>query len=225
MNRSLICVLALAAGACLGVLGAGSLVAASNDPEPVPEAATATPEQTAVEQYNAGLELRDKAMEADRAAQAATETKKRAKQEAKRDELFGKAARHFETAIENNPDFAQAHGSLGYALRRLGRFEEAMEAYDTALRINPNYPEAMEYRAEALLGLGRLADAQESYEKLSILSAEHAAELLTAIEDWAGREENAASAAEAGLGSWIAQRHETLGAMAPGGQDGSGSWR
>lgn len=225
MTRYSAFVFTLAVSALAASLCAGPLAAASSNDAPMPEVPALSPEQVAVNEYNAGLELRDKAMEADRKAQAETNAKKKAKLEKKRDELFRKASRRFDVAVENKSDFAQAHGSLGYALRRLGRFEEAMGAYDKALQINPNYSPAMEYRAEALLGLGRVAEAQEAYEKLTMISAEHAAQLLTALGAWANDNANSAAAAEAGLDDWIAGRESTAAATSSGAEGGPSSWR
>ena len=94
-----------------------------------------------------------------------------------------------------------------------------MLAYDTALEVNPNYPEAMEYRAEALLGLGRVEEAQEAYQRLAAISEEHAAELLSAMKEWAGAQANVAAAAELGLADWIAARERA------GAEGSASSWR
>jgi len=216
MNRSKIYALAL-----LAVLLSSSLFASggSSSPAPVPAAPSLSPEQIAVNEYNAGLELREKALAADDKA-AAVDGKKRAKFEAKRDGLFEKAAKRFQVAINKKPNFAQAHGSLGYALRRLGKFDEAMVAYDTALGLNPNYPNAIEYRGEALLGLGRVAEAQEAYQKLATMSSEHALELLAAIELWAAANQST-EAAE--VGQWANDR--TSLASDRQAESGPQSWR
>jgi len=190
----------------------------------VPETPALSPEQIAVNAYNEGLKLREKAVELDRTIAEQSDEKKRTKLEKKRGSLFNKASQRFETAIENKPDFAQAHGSLGYALRRLGEFERAMEAYDTALSLNPNYPNAIEYRAEALLGLGRIPEAQEAYQKLSMISAEHASELLAAVKVWASDEGHAAAAAEYGVAEWIAAHEQVSEATGAGSGGGPSSW-
>ena len=113
---------------------------------PRPTAPQMTPEQKAVESYNRGLRYRNKAWKLEEKAGEVT-GKEKAKLESKLNEQFKKAARSFEQAIEGQPKFYEAHGSLGYALRRQGEYAAALEAYDRALSLNPNYPEAMEYRA------------------------------------------------------------------------------
>ena len=214
------------AGLVLGLSVASPLLAAGTQSAPAPEVPALTPEEQAVNEYNAGLGYRDKALEADAKVEAETDEKKRAKLEAKRTSLFEKAAKRYQSAIKLNAGFVEAHGSLGYALRRLGRFEEAMTAYDTALGLNPNYPEAIEYRAEALLGLHRVAEAQEAYERLTAVHPTYAAKLLSAMKSWAAVESNSAAVAEAGLSDWIADRERVSGATSSGGQSGGPrSWR
>lgn len=205
-------------------LAAASLFAAGgNSAPPAPSAPAMSPEQTAVDNYNAGLELREKALALDDQIAATDDAKKRAKLEKKRDSAFEKAAKRYRAALDAKPDFVQAHGSLGYALRRLGRFEEAMEAYDTALSLNPNYPAAIEYRAEALLGLGRLDEVKEAYQKLSVMSADHAAELMAAVKSWAA--DNADAAAAAGLTDWVGAQEQVSEETSAGGQSGKHRWR
>jgi len=192
---------------------------------PAPSTPAATPEQIAVDNYNAGLKQREKALELDESIAGATDAKKLAKLEGKRTRAFEKAAKLYETALDAKPDFVQAHGSLGYALRRLGRFEEAMASYDTALSLNPNYPAAIEYRAEALLGLGRVDEVKEAYQKLSMMSADHAAELMAAVKAWAGDEANAEAASAAGLMEWTAGSERVATETSAGGQSGKHRWR
>ena len=69
-------------------------------------------------------------------------------------------------AIANNPQLHEAYSSLGYALRKTGRFDESIEAYNRALQLNPSYSEAIEYRAEAYLALGRLDEVKAAYMEL-----------------------------------------------------------
>lgn len=63
----------------------------------------------------------------------------------------GSAVKHFETAIRHDPNFAQAHAMLGYALVNLGYsfqvtpaplMEKARASIQTALSIDPQLPEA-----------------------------------------------------------------------------------
>jgi tetratricopeptide (TPR) repeat protein len=133
--------------------------------------------------YRAGLRARD----------AAWRFEARAKQQEDREEakrLYAKARREFEKAITSQrkaikaaPELYQAHGSLGYALRRIGRYDEAIASYDRALEIEPRYGEAVEYRAEAYLELGRLDDVRLAWAQLQGVP-ELSAQLREAMEHW-----------------------------------------
>jgi TolB-like protein len=50
------------------------------------------------------------------------------------------AVRHFQTAIDLNPGFANAHGAAGWALVFDGRSEEALRCFDKAAQLNPRDP-------------------------------------------------------------------------------------
>jgi tetratricopeptide (TPR) repeat protein len=213
------------AGALFLALASPALFAAGGaTAPPAPDAPAMSPEQMAIDNYNAGLGLRAKAVELDGEIAAQADAKKRAKLEGKRRDLFEKAAKRYEAAIEMKPDFVQAHGSLGYALRRLGRFDEAMASYDTALALNPNYPEAIEYRGEALLGLGRLDDVKQAYQQLAMMSSDHAAALLAAVETWAAEPAHAEAAAAAGIADWAAAHGEVAATTGAGSQGGRQRW-
>ena len=147
-----------------------------------PGMAPQSPQARAAQLYKYALGYRDKAWKLEEKAMA--NPSQRAKLEAKAKAQFERMERSLRQAVELNPAFYQAHGSLGYALRRLGDYQTALTSYDRALELNPNYPEAMEYRAEAYLGLDRIDDAQTAYARLSVISPEHATELLQAIGTW-----------------------------------------
>ena len=118
---------------------------------PMPSAAPPqTPEEAGKTAYNLGLKHRDKAWALEKKA---VDNKKGDKLLAKAEGQWTKAVVAFQESIANDPLMHQAHGSLGYAYRQLGRYEESLEAYDHALEITPGYVEAIEYRAEAYLGL------------------------------------------------------------------------
>jgi tetratricopeptide (TPR) repeat protein len=58
---------------------------------------------------------------------------------------MAEAIRHFETAIQIRPDFAEGHYYIGMALAKLpGRRGDAVAHFDTALRIRPDFPEVRE---------------------------------------------------------------------------------
>ncbi len=143
-----------------------------------------TPQQLAVEHYNAGVRMRDKAWKLEAKLLQAPDEKKRAKIAAKIERQYKLAIKEFSAATQKNPRLHQAHGSLGYALRKTGQYKDALTSYDRAIRLAPDYAEAIEYRAEAYLGLGRLEDAKKAYMKLFGMNRGSADTLLMAMQEW-----------------------------------------
>ena len=68
-------------------------------------------------------------------------------------------------AIDNSPDFAEAHNNLGITQTQLGRLDAAVESFKNALTIKPDYAEAHNNLGITLKGLNKLDDALKSYEK------------------------------------------------------------
>jgi len=93
-----------------------------------------------------------------------------------------------EYVVKKQPKSYPAQSELGFALRKLGRFDDSLEAYDKALAMKPGYAPAIEYRGEAYLELGRLTDARAAWEKLSNLDAELADQLLAKMQHWMARQ-------------------------------------
>jgi tetratricopeptide (TPR) repeat protein len=54
------------------------------------------------------------------------------------------AAPYFAKAIENKPDYFEAHYNLGLCLERVGNMTEAAKSYQNALKYQQNYPKAIE---------------------------------------------------------------------------------
>jgi TolB-like protein len=52
----------------------------------------------------------------------------------------GDAIRHFQTALNLNPNFAAAHGALGWTFVFDGRSEQALACFEQALRMSPRDP-------------------------------------------------------------------------------------
>ncbi|MCW5624269.1 MAG: tetratricopeptide repeat protein [Burkholderiales bacterium] len=90
------------------------------------------------------------------------------------------------TVADNQPRNADAHAWLGYALRRSGRYDEALASYDRALRISPRHRAAHEYLGEAYLALGRRDDAEAQWRELQricgLASCEEVQQLRGAID-------------------------------------------
>ncbi|HIG42853.1 MAG: tetratricopeptide repeat protein [bacterium] len=161
-----------------GSAGGGSVGGSS---EPVKRK---TPQEMAVSNYNAGLKNRDKAWGYQERASTESNAKKVAKLDKKANKQFQKAAKRFRTAIKYEPRLYQAHGSLGYALKQLGEFDDALSAYNLSVELKPTYTPAIEYRAEAHLALGRLDEIKPAYIQLLNLDRPRADQLMAAIQRW-----------------------------------------
>ena len=170
-----------------------------------------TPEEKAVASYNAGLKHRDKAAKYEQQAITATNEKKFAKLKKKNTKEFNKAIDDFEKAIKYYPRFYQAHSSLGYALRKVGRYEESLAAYNKSLEINPFYDQAIEYRGEAYLGLNRLDEAKEAYMDLFQNDRVLADKLIAAMIAWVAARRDDADGLDAVVidqfAEWVDQRN------------------
>lgn len=75
---------------------------------------------------------------------------------------------HWASVVENirkviarRPHHDNAWGRLGYAYRKLGRYDEAIAAYKRSLALNPRHRASLEYLGEAYLDLGRPDEARK----------------------------------------------------------------
>jgi tetratricopeptide (TPR) repeat protein len=104
-----------------------------------------------------------------------------------RDE-YDDARGDLEYVVRKQPKSYPAQSELGFALRKLGRYDDSLKAYDKALAMKPGYAPAIEYRGETYLELGRLTDARAAWEKLSTLDTELADQLLATMQRWVARQ-------------------------------------
>lgn len=178
-----------------------------------------TPEEKAVKSYEAGIKHRDKAAKFEQRAITETDEKKSAKLQKKIAKEYKRAIDDFEAAVGHYPRFYQAHNSLGYALRKSGRYEKSLAAYNVALDINPVFDEAIEYRGEAYLGLNRLDEAKEAYMDLFQHNRGLADQLMAAMTSWVtARREDAGSldtAVVEQFAEWVNQRNELASYVHP----------
>lgn len=187
-----------------------------------------TPEEKAAVNYEAGIKYRDKAMKFEDKAKSETSEKKLVKLEKKIEKEYNKAIKKFTKAIEYSPGYYEVHSSLGYALRKVGRFEESLAAYNASLRINPSYGNAIEYRGEAYLGLNRIADAKEAYMVLFQNEPALAEQLLTAMVEWVAWRRNDANGLDSTdveqFADWVQQRSELASFVQPTDSETSDLW-
>jgi len=178
-----------------------------------------TPEEKAVASYNGGIKHRDKAAKYEQRAVDETSEKKFVKLQKKIAKEYARAIKDYEKAIGHYPRFYQAHNSLGYALRKLGRYEESLAAYNVSLEINPYYDEAIEYRGEAYLGLNRLDEAKQAY--IELFQNDHvlADQLMAAMISWIAARRDDADGMDTAVveqfADWVEQRNELASFVHP----------
>ena len=207
---------------CLVVFTASSVLAAgSNRSEP------RDPRDEAMMSFNDGIGSRDRAWSLEKKLATASATEKK-KLEEKIRKAYLAAIRSQRNALRYDSTLFQAHGELGYALRKTGDYAAALASYDKALELRPGYADAIEYRAEAYLGLNRVDEAREAYMALhnggDVTRARMLAEAMT---KWLEqrRTDPAGVPAETidEFATWLTQRTEISRATAASG--GAGTWK
>jgi tetratricopeptide (TPR) repeat protein len=76
------------------------------------------------------------------------------------------AAATYRSAIRLKPDYAEAHGNLGFALDATGHRDEAIEAWRRSVSLNPAQPNIWYWVGRALLIAGRPEDAAEPFRQV-----------------------------------------------------------
>ena len=113
------------------------------------------------------------------------------------------------------PDNYRAHNGAGYALRKLGHYEQALASYERALALAPSSSEAIEYRAEAYLGLNRLSEAKQAYMFLFVHDRSASNVLMKAMKVWVETRRVAPQGVEPAavdaIDAWVRER-DTLAA-------------
>ena len=74
--------------------------------------------------------------------------------------------RPLEKVVETDPDNADAWNQMGFSLRNLQQYDDALAAYDKALAIDPKHKGALEYLGELFLMTDQPELAQAQLEKL-----------------------------------------------------------
>ena len=204
--------------AVVGLLGAGPALAAGSGPAPTPSAPrtpsapSMTPQERAAMKYNSGLKQQEKGDALSKEAESAPDAKKKEKAQTQARKAYGKARSEFEAAVKLDAGNYQAHGALGYVLRRLGEYDASLQAYERALQIKPGFTPAVEYRAEAFLGLNRIEDAKSAYMELFAADRPRANMLAAAMQKWLDGRRAAPGPVDAatldGFAKWLEQRKE-----------------
>lgn len=79
---------------------------------------------------------------------------------------FARAVKHFRKAVEEHPNYADYHFTLGLALRETGELEGAIQSLRHALEINPNYVHAKNELAILLALSGKYDPARQLYREV-----------------------------------------------------------
>ena len=186
----------------------------------MPKMQAADPLALAREDYKSGQRRLDNVAKLTAKLKEATDAKDAEKLQQKITKQLESAAGDFKRAVRGDATLFPACSELGFALRKLGKYEDSLAAYDKALEIEPRYGPAIEYRAEAYLGLNRLDEAKQAYQILFTGDRASADVLFAAMKQWvADRTANPVGVDAAQLeqfGKWVEQReaiHRQTGAL------------
>ncbi len=174
-------------------------------------------EQGAIDAYTAGYASILRAEHAENLAAASSNEGERKAAQRDAQAAYRASLPHFTTAGRLDTSMHEAHTYLGYANRKLGRYDESLKAYEQALKINPDTPYAIEYQGETFLALNRIDEARFNFLRLYALDQQQAAKLLRAMRAWveANEAKPPAGIDVPALAAWIADRAATL-KMVPG---------
>jgi tetratricopeptide (TPR) repeat protein len=169
-------------------------------------------EQGAIDAYTAGYASILRAEHAENLAAASPSEAGRKAALADAQKAYRASLPHFASAVRLDSSMHEAYTYMGYANRKLGRYDEALRAYEQALKINPDTPHAIEYQGEAFLGLNRIDEARFNYLRLYALDQQQAARLLQAMRGWmeANEAKPPAGIDMPALAAWIAEKSAEL---------------
>jgi tetratricopeptide (TPR) repeat protein len=191
--------------------GAGSGAGVTSTDAPLPK----SPENVALNAYNLGVRLVEKADAQSADAARQTDAKKQKKASDKARKNYSTAAGKFAQAIDAQSQMYTAWNYLGYTQRKLGNYPDALAAYDRAISIKPGFAEAIEYRGHAYLGLNRLSEAKEAYLALYAGNRKLAGSLLAAMQEWVGARRTDPAGLDGAMvdsfASWVNERSKIAG--------------
>ena len=75
------------------------------------------------------------------------------------------AIRHYQIALQIDPEYAFAHNNWGNALSAMKKYAEAAEHYVTAVKLNPHYAKAHYNLANFFMGEAKINEAISHYSK------------------------------------------------------------
>jgi len=203
--------------AVIALLGAVTAAYADGPGGYRPKESGAVPvsEQGAIDAYTAGYASILRAEHAENLAAAAADDAERTTAISNAQKAYRASLPNFAEAVRLDASMHEAYTYLGYANRKLGRYEESLRAYGQALKIDPHALHAIEYQGEAFLGLNRIDEARFNYLRLFALDPQQAAKLLRAMQAWlAANEAKPPPGIDMpALAAWIAEKSAELKAV------------
>ena len=88
-------------------------------------------------------------------------------------ELFEKALRHFDTALDINDLMANAWSNRSLALKGLGRFQDALNSVEKAIKLDPKFADSYYNKANILVKIGKLNEAVGALDIFTSLAPGH----------------------------------------------------
>ena len=114
---------------------------------------------------------------------------------------FKKALESAQEAVHLDAKYYEAWNAVGYASRKLGKYDDALKAYGTCLDIKPDYAPAREYLGEAYIELGQIDKARDQLVMLDHQSAAEESKLLKAkLDVWQAAHPDSSSTKAASSG-------------------------
>lgn len=77
-------------------------------------------------------------------------------------------------SVASNPEYINAHVSLGVVQMQLGQNEEGLKSFETALKIKPDDVQAFANRINALASVKRYADSEQALAQLETMTGDRA---------------------------------------------------
>ena len=104
--------------------------------------------------------------------------------EIEKNENYEGALKDLEVYVYENPQNANGWSLIGFASRKLGKYEDSELYYSTGLEIDPNHDDILAYQGELFLETGRYEKALLNLEKLTeicVFNCDEKKELSEAI--------------------------------------------
>lgn len=170
--------------ACAG--GSMSAVEAQNDilNESVIESTSAgNTVQGAMMIYHQGMRQYNLALKSEEKIAEAETDKERSKLKKRSRKAWESAAQQLQAALSQG-DMFEAYEPLGFAYRKLGKYDEAIKVHAMALGRDPDSMENFAGWADALVGLNQLGTATEKWASWAQEGSPRAPIMMEAIERW-----------------------------------------